>query len=99
MFKRINELIDIHHLKHEIKETDDSIWYIINGFKECPDDTVTIAYCPKYTSDQKISAFVIYGNAVKEARMFDNTTDLNEWFEAVCNGDEKYCYANEEIHG
>ena len=34
MFKRIDELIDIHNLKHEIKEKDDSIWYIINGFKD-----------------------------------------------------------------
>lgn len=98
MFKRIDELINIHNLKHEIKEKDDSIWYIINGFKECPDDTISIAYCPKFTSDQKIAAFVIYDNEVKEGRMFDNITVLNEWFEAICNGDENYCYPNEEIH-
>ena len=42
MFTRINELINIHNLKHEIKEKDDSIWYIINGFKECPDDTISM---------------------------------------------------------
>lgn len=99
MFKRINELIDIYNLKHEIKEKDDSIWYIINGFKECPGDTISIAYCPKFTSDQKIAAFIIYDNEVKEGRMFDSVTALNEWFELICGGDDKYCYPNEEIHG
>ena len=99
MFKRINELIDIYNLKHEIKEKDDSIWYIINGFKECPGDTISIAYSPKFTGDQKIAAFIIYNNEVKEGRMFDSMADLNEWFELICSGDDKYCYPNEEIHG
>ena len=99
MFKRINELIDIYNLKYEIKEKDDSIWYIINGFKECPGDIISIAYCPKFTSDQKIAAFIIYDNEVKECRMFDSITVLNEWFELICDGDNKYCYPNEEIHG
>ena len=99
MFKRINELIDIYNLKHEIKEKDDSIWYIINGFKECPGDTISIAYFPKFTDDQKIAAFIIYNNEVKEGRMFDSMTDLNEWFELICSGNDKYCYPNEEIHG
>ena len=83
MFKRIDELIDIHNLKHEIKEKDDSIWYIINGF----------------TGDQKIAAFIIYNNEVKEGRMFGSVTALNQWFELICSGDDKYCYLNEEIHG
>ena len=95
MFKKIDELINIHNLKHEIKEKEDSIWYVINGFKECPDDTISIVYCPKFTSDQKLAAFVIYDNEVKEGRMFDNIDVLNEWFEAICNGDEDYCYPNE----
>ena len=99
MFKRIDELIDIHNLKHEIKEKDDSIWYIINGFKECPDDTISIAYFPKFTGDQKIAAFIIYNNEVKEGRMFGSVTALNQWFELICSGDDKYCYPNEEIHG
>ena len=99
MFKRINELIDIYNLKHEIKEKDDSIWYIINGFKECPGDTISIAYFPKFIGDQKIAAFIIYNNEVKEGRMFGSVTDLNEWFELICSGDDKYCYPNEEIHG
>ena len=98
MFKRTDELINIHNLKHKIKEKDDSIQYIINGFKECPDDIISIAYCPKFISDQKIAAYVIYDNEIKECRMFDNITVLNEWFEAICNGDENYCYPNEEIH-
>ena len=99
MFKRIDELIDIYNLKHEIKEKDDSIQYIINGFKECPGDTISIAYFPKFTGDQKITAFIIYNNEVKEGRMFGSVTDLNEWFELICSGDDKYCYPNEEIHG
>ena len=99
MFKRINELIDIYNLKHEIKEKDDSIQYIINGFKECPGDTISIAYFPKFTGDQKIVAFIIYNNEVKEGRMFGSVTDLNEWFELICSGNDKYCYPNEEIHG
>ena len=99
MFTRINELIDIHNLKHEIKEKDDSIWYIINGFKECPGDTISIAYCPRFTGDKKIAAFIFSDNEMKEGRMFDNVTALNEWFELICSSDDKYCYPNEEIHG
>lgn len=60
MFKRIDELIDIHNLKHEIKEKHDSIWYIINGFKECPSDTISIAYCPKFTGDKKNCRIYIF---------------------------------------
>ena len=48
---------------------------------------------------KKIAAFIIYNNEVKEGRMFDSVTDLNEWFELICSGDDKYCYPNEEIHG
>ena len=47
---------------------------------------------------KKIAAFIFSDNEMKEGRMFDNVTALNEWFELICSGDDKYCYPNEEIH-
>ena len=96
MFTRTDELIKKYGLIHEISEIDGAIYYKICGFKECPTDTIVISYDPMYTSEQKLAAMVIYDNTLQEAKMFDNITLLNDWFDAVCIGDDRYVYADEK---